>query len=924
MKKNQLLSLVCAALFFMGCGEKPAGVVDLTVELQENPIGLDEQHPRFGWRIESDQDDVMQTSYRIMVAPTKTDLDKAENLVWDSGVVSSDQSTFVPYAGSQLESRKDYYWKVLITTNKGDSLWSDAAQWSMALLDDGDWQAQWIGIDSSLNATDRLTDDSRLAARYLRKEFPVEGNVASARLYISGLGFYECYLNGRKINEDIFAPTATDYTKSVNYNVFDVMEFLKDKQNTIGVILGNGRYFSMRLGDPAAGLLGSLRQFGYPKLLAQLEITYKDGSKTVVVSDDSWKLTTNGPIIANNEFDGEEYNANYEMKGWNENGFDDRAWMQARKVGAPGGELVAQRNPNIMTMDTVDPVSINQLNDSTYIVDMGQNLVGWLAVTLKGQKDKPIKMRFSETLKDDGSLFMDNLRGAHVTDIYTPASDGLFSWEPRFTYHGFRFVEITGLNYKPELKNFKGKVNYDRMETVGSFESSDSTINQIYHNAFWGIRGNYRSMPTDCPQRDERMGWLGDRAMGCIGESFMFRHALLYEKWLKDIEQIQSENGCVPDVAPAFWTFDQHSGNVTWPAAYICVADMLYNQYGDSRPIKEHYASMKKWMDFIRDTQMKDNVVINDVYGDWCMPPESQELIHSADPARKTDGRLLATSFYYRLLNIMSKFAAISGNEADIPAYQELAANIKSAYNQMFLNAETGQYANNTVTANILSLMQDLTPDSLQGKVFENIVEKTQGEFDSHVSTGLIGIQFLMRGLTEHGKGDLAYTIATNRTYPSWGYMIDKGATTIWELWNGDTADPGMNSGNHVMLLGDLMVWYYENLAGIKSDSQQVGFKKIVMAPYFPDGLDWVNASYESLYGPIESNWKKGENGLSWKVVIPANTTASIRIPAASADKVTESGKPLLQNPAVKSVNAADGFVVVEAGSGTFDFLAGK
>ena len=405
MKKNQLLSLVCAALFFMGCGEKPAGVVDLTVELQENPIGLDEQHPRFGWRIESDQDDVMQTSYRIMVAPTKTDLDKAENLVWDSGVVSSDQSTFVPYAGSQLESRKDYYWKVLVTTNKGDSLWSDAAQWSMALLDDGDWQAQWIGIDSSLNATDRLTDDSRLAARYLRKEFPVEGNVASARLYISGLGFYECYLNGRKINEDIFAPTATDYTKSVNYNVFDVMEFLKDKQNTIGVILGNGRYFSMRLGDPSAGLLGSLRQFGYPKLLAKLEITYKDGSKTVVVSDDSWKLTTNGPIIANNEFDGEEYNANYEMKGWNENGFDDSAWMQARKVGAPGGELVAQRNPNIMTMDTVDPVSINQLNDSTYIVDMGQNLVGWLAVTLKGQKDKPIKMRVSETLKDDGSLF---------------------------------------------------------------------------------------------------------------------------------------------------------------------------------------------------------------------------------------------------------------------------------------------------------------------------------------------------------------------------------------------------------------------------------------------------------------------------------------------------------------------------------------
>ena len=828
--------LCLAALAFCRCDDKRVTVGDLTVEMLENPVGLDERTPRFGWQLRSDLRDVAQASYRIVVAGSENDLKKEQNLIWDSGEVPSGESVWVEYGGPQLESRKDYFWKVRVTTNTGDETWSEPARWSMALLDDSDWQAGWIGIDSALNATDRMEGDSRLAARYLRKPFDVEGKVKNARLYISGLGLYECYLNGKRVGESVLAPTATDYSTNVPYNTFDVREFIKDKQNAIGVTLGNGRFFAMRLGDPSAGLLGSLRQFGFPKLLAQLEIEYENGERQVVVTDTTWRLTTDGPIIANNEFDGEEYDASKELGKWSEAGYDDSAWMNACSVGAPEGALHAQRNPNIRVMEEIDPVAISQLNDSTYILDMGQNMVGWLNVTLKGEKGEPVRLRFAETLKPDGSLYMDNLRGAKVTDVYIPAGDDVFSWEPRFTYHGFRFVEITGLNYKPELKSFVGKVVYDDMKTIGRFETSDPTINQVFKNAYWGIRGNYRSMPTDCPQRDERMGWLGDRATGCIGESFVFGNTLLYEKWLRDIEAMQDSAGCVPDVAPAHWTFDQHSGNVTWPAAYLCVADMLYNQRGDVRPVERHYASMKKWIEYIRDRQMKDGLVINDVYGDWCMPPESQELIHSQDPARKTDGRLLGTSFYYRLLNMMARFAAVSGHEADTAEYLDLAARVKDAYNKQFLNAETGQYANNTVTANIISLMQGLVPDSLEQKVFANVVEKTKGEFDSHVSTGLIGIQFLMRGLTQHGAGDLAYTIATNRTYPSWGYMIDKGATTIWELWNGDTADPAMNSGNHVMLLGDLLTWYYENLAGIKSDPAAPGFKHVVMAPYFPDG----------------------------------------------------------------------------------------
>lgn len=914
--------LCLAALAFCRCDDKRVTVGDLTVEMLENPVGLDERTPRFGWQLRSDLRDVAQASYRIVVAGSENDLKKEQNLIWDSGEVPSGESVWVEYGGPQLESRKDYFWKVRVTTNTGDETWSEPARWSMALLDDSDWQAGWIGIDSALNATDRMEGDSRLAARYLRKPFDVEGKVKNARLYISGLGLYECYLNGKRVGESVLAPTATDYSTNVPYNTFDVREFIKDKQNAIGVTLGNGRFFAMRLGDPSAGLLGSLRQFGFPKLLAQLEIEYENGERQVVVTDTTWRLTTDGPIIANNEFDGEEYDASKELGKWSEAGYDDSAWMNACSVGAPEGALHAQRNPNIRVMEEIDPVAISQLNDSTYILDMGQNMVGWLNVTLKGEKGEPVRLRFAETLKPDGSLYMDNLRGAKVTDVYIPAGDDVFSWEPRFTYHGFRFVEITGLNYKPELKSFVGKVVYDDMKTIGRFETSDPTINQVFKNAYWGIRGNYRSMPTDCPQRDERMGWLGDRAMECIGESFMFRQALLYEKWARDIRDSQLPDGMIPDLSPTYWPF--YSENVTYPAAYLCVVDMLYNQYGDEKAVREHYPAMKKWIDYANERLVENDIVVKDVYGDWCMPPESPELIHSQDPARVTDGRLVGTSFFYRLLNMMARFAAVAGHEEDIPAYLEQAARVKDAYNRMFLNPETGQYANNTVSAGLLSLVQGLVPDTLKQKVFDELVRRTEVDFDSHVSTGMIGMQFMMRGLSRYGRPDLALTLATNRTYPSWGYMIDRGATTIWELWNGDTADPAMNSGNHLMQLGDLIAWDWENLAGIQADPAAPGFKHILMKPDFPQGLEWVDASYESMYGTIGSHWKRTGGGLSWSVEIPANTTATLRVPASDVSQVEADGKPLAENPALTDVRASDGFVTFEAGSGSYRFLVGK
>jgi alpha-L-rhamnosidase len=543
-------------------------------------------------------------------------------------------------------------------------------------------------------------------------------------------------------------------------------------------------------------------------------------------------------------------------------------------------------------------------------------------VKLKAQKDKPIKMRFAESLQKDGSLYMANLRGAEVTNIYTPSKDGEFSWCPTFTYQGFRYAEISGIDYMPQTTDFTGMVNYDEMKTIGSFETSNSLLNQIYKNAYWGIRGNYRSFPTDCPQRDERMPWLGDRATGCYGESFIFDNGLLYEKWLQDIEDSQRESGSLSDVAPNYWQF--YHDNITWPAVYMHVANMIYEKRGDSLPIVKYYPSMKKWLDYMKTYYMKNYLIERDIYGDWCMPPESLDLIHSKDPNRKTDGALLATSFYYRLVNIMAKFADISGNKADIAMYNELAEQIKKAYNDKFLNKENGYYGNNTVTANLVSLMQDLVPESHEQKVVDNIVNKTEGEFNSHVGVGLIGIQFLMRGLTTHGQGDLAYKIATNKTYPSWGYMIENDATTIWELWNGNTADPAMNSGNHVMLLGDLLSWYYENLAGIKTDKFEVGFKKIIMKPIFFEGLNYVKATTESPYGKIASAWNKTQTGLEWTVEIPANSSAELYFSSSSLGKITNNNRIISGNKNMQLIDNLNGIIRLQVASGKYNFKIEK
>lgn len=870
LKKRNILSLLWLLCISTAHAQQ---LRSLRCEMRNDPEGIDVTQPRLSWEITSEQRNVQQTAYHIIVASSEEKLKKNEGDLWNSGKVASSQSIHISYNGKPLQSRASAYWKVRVWTNKGESEWSAGAHWSIGLLKAADWTAQWIGMDKAF-PWDSVTQFSRLSARYYRKEFNARKQVQQAKVYVSGLGLYELYINGEKIGDEVLMPGPTDYRQSCFYNTFDVTSQVQQGKNAIAAVVGNGRFFTMRQQFKPK----KINTFGYPQLLLQLEITYTDGTRQVIQSDRSWKMTADGPIRTNNEYDGEEYDATKELKGWNKTGFDDADWLQPDIVKAPAGRLKAQMNAGMKVMQTLKPRSIKALKPGTYILDMGQNMTGWLAMKVKGAKGHVVQLRFAETLQQNGELFTANLRDAKVTDRYTLKGEGVESWEPSFVYHGFRYVEIVNYPGTPTPEDFEGKIVYDDMRTTGTFETSDSTINQVYRNAWWGISGNYKGMPVDCPQRNERQPWLGDRATGARGESFLFDNSRLYAKWLDDIRESQTTEGSIPDVAPAFWNY--YSDNMTWPAAYILITDMLYTQYGDKEALRKHYDAMKKWLDYMRRKYMKDYILTKDKYGDWCVPPESKELIHTKDSSRRTDGQLIATAYYYRMLYHMQQFAHILGKPDDFSA---LSDSIRNAFRRQYLNTAKS----NTVTANLLPLYFGMVPEQQEEVVFKKITEEIRIKQHFHISTGVIGTQWLMRGLTQYDRPDIAYTLATNRDYPSWGYMAENGATTIWELWNGNTANPGMNSGNHVMLLGDLLTWYYENLAGIKSDSAAVAFKQVIMKPAIIDGLNEVKASYHSMYGLIKSEWKKSMYNFKWRVTIPVNSSAMVYVPAASQQEVT-------------------------------------
>jgi len=881
---------------------------NLKCEMLVNPLGIDATQPRLSWEILSPKRNVAQTAYQILVASTTEKLAQNEGDLWNSGKVNSDESIHVKYNGQALSSRMRCFWKVKTWTSAGESEWSATNSWTMGLLNYKDWPKGWIGFDRAF-PWDNTKTDSRLSARYFRKEFQSTKKVKSATASIIGLGLYQLYLNGKKVGEEVLTPSPTDYNKNVKYNTYDVTTYLQEGKNAVGAILGNGRFFAMRQNEKPY----KIKTFGFPKMLLNIHIVYSDGSTANIDTDDSWKGTADGPIRANNEYDGEEYDATKEAIGWNKAGFDDSKWLKAEFVQEPSGTIEAQMNENMRVMNTLKPVAVKAISGGRFILDMGQNMVGWLQIKVKGQKGKQLKMRFAESLQENGELFTANLRNAKCTDLYTFKSSEQEIWEPTFAYRGFRYIELSGLNYTPNLSDFVGKMIYDKMNTAGTFETSNALINQIFKNAWWGIAGNYKGIPIDCPQRNERMPWLGDRGAVAHGENFLFDNGKFYAKWLQDIRNAQKEDGAIPDVAPAFWRY--YSDNMSWPGSIVLITEMLYKQTADVNAVTDNYPAIKKWLRYMQNRYMKDYILTKDSYGDWCMPPVTIEAGRGKSADKKYPSELISTAYYYHFTQVMMEFSKISGNDSDYKEFKTLGDKIKAAFNLKFYN-EKGFYGNNNLTDNIIPLYFGMVPEKHIEQVFKNIVYTVEVTNKGHLSNGLVGVQWLMRCLNDYGRPDLAFTIATQKTYPSWGYMIDNGATTIWELWNGNTADPKMNSQNHVMMLGDLLIWYYENLAGIKTEIP--AFKKISMKPEMITGLDHVNASYQSSYGLIKSDYTKTAGKFIWKVSIPANTRATLYIPAKSKSAVTENLGSIKD---LKFVKLEKDRAIYEAGSGDYEFV---
>ena len=901
----------------------PVAVTSLKTERMTNPMSIDTPRPRLGWQLTSDKQDVMQTSYHIIVASTKEKADNLEGDLWDA-TVNSDQSQWIEYAGKELRSNTPCYWRVKVNTTQGESDWSETALWNVGLLNEADWKGRWIGLDKAM-PWDVETEHSQLSARYLRTEFKVEKEVRRATLYISGLGMYEAYINGKKVGDQVLAPAPTDYRRTILYNAFDVTSMLA-AENAIGVTLGNGRYYTMQQNKKPY----KITNFGYPKLRLNLVIEYADGSKQTVSSDDKWRLNPDGAIRSNNEYDGEIYDARKELGNWTTVGYNDTKWMKAERVAIPTGTLRGAMSPNMKVLKTIKPVSVKKHGDS-YIVDMGQNMAGWLKTRIEGvNAGDTVSIIFSENINPDGSLNRANFRHAYSTDKYV--ADGKEEgrwWAPTFVYHGFRYAEIKGMK-DVDADDFLGEVISDEMAVTGTFESCDTILNKVYKNAYWGILGNYKGMPVDCPQRDERQPWLGDRARGCFGEAFIFDNNNLYAKWARDIVESQREDGCIPDVAPAFWNY--YSDIITWPAALPFSLEMMYNQYGDDKPLRLYYPAVKKWLAHMKYQYKKDGLMPRDKFADWCLPPTDEKTIHCRDPKRVTDGTLIATAYYYQLNKLMERFAKILQKDSEAAEYAAEAAGVKDAFNKNFLTVNRGTspvpaslmypdstfYGNNTATANLLPLVFDMIDDDyVRSEVEKNIIYNIITENKGLMPCGIIGGQWLMHGLTDMGRADIAWLLATNKKYPSWGYMTEKGATTIWELWNGDTADPAMNSANHVMLLGDLIIWYYEDLAGIKCAEGSRAFKKIDMSPAFPEGLDHVKATHDSSYGTIVSDWSRNGGSFEWNVTVPCNTTATLRIPKAFGVKATA-------GDGIHSAKEQGNDLVIEIGSGSYRFTSEK
>jgi alpha-L-rhamnosidase len=771
---------------------------------------------------------------------------------------------------------------------------------AIALATDARWQAaDWVlpdwkkpGFDATNWQAARVYDAGAAArwgqvpvaavgdgpAVWLRREFTLETPVRRAVAYLSGLGWSELWINGTRAGDEVLSPGLTDYARRVQVVARDITALLRSGPNAAGIVLGNGRFRAPR---PNA------RDYGMPRALLQIEITLADGTTRRVVSDTAWRATDAGPIRANNEYDGEDYDARAEMPGWSAPGFDVAAWQPAVKATPPAGRLVSAMAEPSRVLQVRAAKTVTRDADGRVIFDFGQNMAGVCRLSLDAPPGTAITLRHAERLGPDGRLDVANLRSARATDTYV-ARGGAATWQPRFTTHGFRYAELTGVPAGTRMATLAACVVGDDLAPSGHFACSNALLTRIHEAIAWTVRSNCRSIRTDCPQRDERQGWLGDPAEEARGEAYLFGNAAFYAKWLHDIADAQREDGSLPDVAPPYWAVDPD--DVSWPAALVAITDMLREHHGDTRIVRTMLPVALRWLDHLLG-RVKDGTIDADQYGDWGAPPEDRRLTHPADPARLTSGSLIATAYLVHCLEMVGAWAAQDGRAEDAMRLRMAARDGRAGFHARFLNAGAGWYDNGTATACILPLAFGLVPAERREAVIARLVHQIDQADGPQPAFGLVGAQFACRVLTEIGRADLAYGMATRSAYPSLGYMLAQGATTLWELWNGDTAPAAMNSGNHTMLMGDLPLWLYRHVLGLVPDAP--GFAAVRLAPNVVGDLTWAAGATETPVGRLGCEWRLTGDRLRVVAEVPANVSARFVAPPGFAAPALAGGSVL-------------------------------
>lgn len=891
------------AFIFVTCEAKDIRVVNLLCDYEENSLAIQSQHPLLSWQLSADQNTENQSAYRILVSSDLSLLKENKSDYWDSGKTISSESQ-INYQGKPLTSGVELYWKVMVWSHGDESSgWSEIASWKMGLLQPEDWDAKWIG-----QREDEFPDSSLIfPAPYFRKEFTTSKTVKKATVYISGLGFYEMHINGKKIGAQVLAPAVTNYDKRslknllydyddqssqrVFYNVFDITSSLKSQNNTIGVILGNGWY------NQRDRTIEGHMWYDVPKMILQLEIEYIDGSKKIIASDNSWKTTT-GPLVHDAIFSGEIYDARLELEGWNKESYNDKHWMSVLLVRPPTGSLKAQTIPFNKVMRTVSAI-FEKNNDSLYTYRLPETVSGWCSINVKGKPGDTVKLRFvSEEGLDYGQV-----------DTYILKGNGAEEWEPRFTWHTFRKIEVIAKNVEISKGSITVKSIYTDVDQVGDFESSNELFNRIHRAWIRTMHTNFKGIISSDPHR-ERLAYTGDGQV--ISESLLytFNMSRFLKKFIDDIGDSRNKTtGYVPHTAP----FAGGGGGPAWGSAYVVIPWNYFRHYGDVALLEEHYQGMKQWITYLGTRTDERGIIVKEepngwCLGEWCTPYNRIEI----------PPELVNTAFYYRVTCIMAGIAHILNKESDKKALNSLSQEIKENFNKAFYDPQTHHYWKGKQGADAISLAFKLVPEEKKEKVFTAMLEQLQN-IDYHFDTGIFGTPITLQVLTENGRADIAYKIMNQMDFPGYGYLMDDQNSTLWETWDGGVDDPNGSGRCHPMF-GSVVAWFYNSLAGIKPLESEPGMKHFQIAPTPVGDLTYCKASYKSLYGKISANWKiDSQANFHLAVTIPVNTHATVIFPKWIEGNIYENGIQIDKVSGVVADRANPR--KLEVSSGTYNFV---